>query len=1070
MPVLSRDDAAEVESRVARVFAAASPSERVAQLRALFVEVLDFAPASGQVGLDRAPRAAALPHAAERIAHLDGVHVLYVPLDTKQTTRVRKEDAANAARIIAKHLGEDILLVFTNAPANQLHFILPQFDGARPTLRRMVVERDLPRRTAVQQVSNIYWRRRDSRSIRTALNAAFDVEAVTRKFFAEYKRVFDFAMERVQGFGSSRKEQEDKKLFVQTLFNRLMFIYFLSKKGWLTFQGDSDYLNALWNDHRADDDKGENFHADRLHHLFFFGLNNLQSRDLNSKDKFMELVFGEVPFLNGGLFEQTKLDKRDGVTVPDGVIQPILTDLFDRFNFTVMESTPFDVEVAVDPEMLGKVFEELVTGRRGTGSYYTPRPVVAFMCREALKGYLEGCDTGLTEDDIARFVDERDTSGLSTVSAGKVAVALERVTAVDPACGSGAYLLGMMQELVELRTTLFNVGVTPRSLYQLKLHVIQRNLYGADIDEFAVNIAMLRMWLSLAIEYEGEKPEPLPNLDFKVVRGDSLLGPDPSPDNYGDLFRHRAQGAADELASLKAKYMDAAAGKETLKAEIERVQDELRDALADAPAPNRTPESAPVLDWRVEFAEVFDQGGFDVALANPPYIQLQKDGGKLGTLYRGAQYETFARTGDVYQLFYERGCQLLRSPHGTLAYITSNSWLKAEYGKPLRRYFSEKHEPLALLELGKDVFDSAIVDSCVLLLRKGSANGAFRAVDMDRLPDGKFPPNPNLWGRVRPDHEAPWSILSLTEHSVMDKMRTVGTPLAEWDVKINYGIKTGYNKAFIIDGETRQALIDSDPNSEDIIKPILRGRDILRYRVKWAELWFIATHNGYGNVPAIEIDDYPAVKAHLDCHYPQLAKRQDKGRTPYNLRNCAYYEDFTKEKLFWIDLTEYGRFAYYENERFCVNTAYMITGTSIKYLCAVLNSNLITWYVKNTALNSGMGVPRWVRFTVGRLPIPKTSVAEQRPFVRLVDSILDDKAARSGAYTGKQEREIDRLVYDLYGLTEEEVTAIERRLGLIHATDEKEDAALSRAIEEGLTAERVSGDAVKALLRAPDGD
>ena len=389
-------------------------------------------------------------------------------------------------------------------------------------------------------------------------------------------------MKRVEGFGTG--EEEEKKLFVQTLFNRLMFIYFLSRKGWLTFGGDKDYLNALWGDYRSNPDQ-PNFYSDRLYHLFFFGLNNPQSRDLNLKNGFMAEIFGDVPFLNGGLFEQTGLDRRTGVVVPDGVIERVLRDLFDRFNFTVMESTPFDIEVAVDPEMLGKVFEELVNGRHDTGSYYTPRPIVSFMCREALKGYLGGSDAVLAAEDIARFVDERDTRGVSLASAPKLAEALEQVTVVDPACGSGAYLLGMMQELVDLRQALFDVGVDARSLYDLKLHIIQRNLYGVDIDEFAVNIAMLRLWLSLVIEYEGDQPEPLPNLDFKVVRGDSLLGPDPSPDSYGDLFRHRAHTVAARLADLKARHMAATTDKDALRDKIKRVQDDLRDALADTPPP-----------------------------------------------------------------------------------------------------------------------------------------------------------------------------------------------------------------------------------------------------------------------------------------------------------------------------------------------------------------------------------------------------------------------------------------------------------------------------------------------------
>jgi len=260
--------------------------------------------------------------------------------------------------------------------------------------------------------------------------------------------------------------------------------------------------------------------------------------------------------------------------------------------------------------------------------------------------------------------------------------------------------------------------------------------------------------------------------------------------------------------------------------------------------------------------------------------------------------------------------------------------------------------------------------------------------------------------------------LSLIEHSVLDKMRAKGTPLKDWDVNINYGIKTGYNKTFIIDSKTKDALVAADSKSAEIIKPVLRGKDIRRFRTEASGQWLIDTHNGFGTVPAIDVNKYPAVKAHLAAHYPRLEKRQDKGKTPYNLRNCAYHEEFSKEKLFWMDLTEYGRFAYDADDTFCLNTVYMISGPSVKYLCAILNASLATWFMQATALTSGMGVTRWFSGFVETTPIRKLSVAKQRPFVRLVDRILEAKAADPDADTEPLEREIDRLVYDLYGLTE----------------------------------------------------
>ncbi len=246
-----------------------------------------------------------------------------------------------------------------------------------------------------------------------------------------------------------------------------------------------------------------------------------------------------------------------------------------------------------------------------------------------------------------------------------------------------------------------------------------------------------------------------------------------------------------------------------------------------------------------------------------------------------------------------------------------------------------------------------------------------------------------------------------------------------WDVQSNLGIKTGCNDAFIIDDVTRETLVAEDPNSAEILKPVLRGRDIQRYQAQWAGLWLIDTHNGYTDIPAVNINDYPAVKSHLDGFYPRLEKRQDKGRTPYNLRNCAYHEDFSKEKLMWMNLSDRGRFAYFEVEMYCNNAGFVMTGYPLKYLCAILNSTLITWLIKNTARTTGMGLTGWEKFIVEAIPIPNISAVEQRPFIQLVDCILAAKDADPDVDTTEQEREIDHLVYTLYGLTEEEIAAIE---------------------------------------------
>ena len=1077
MPIRNRNDAAEVQALIDGIFDAA-PDGRAAAIRELFVATLDFNPDDGRVSLDAAQGGVELPGEAAHIAHFDGVNVVYVALDAPSSGRVRKADVSEAARVIAAELGYDLLLVFTNTGADQIHLVYPDLSGPKIALRRMVVERGPHQRTAVQQVSNIYWEHQKTGSITAALGNAFDVEPVTKRFFAEYKRVFEQVEQSVTGFAAG--EDEERRLFVQTLFNRLMFVYFLQRKGWLEFRSDKEYLKALWDDYRQKRHETDNFHLSRLRNLFFAGLNNPDSRDVTAGME--ESLIGKVPFLNGGLFEQGNLDERDGVTVPDEAIEAVLTEIFDHFNFTVMESTPFDIEVAVDPEMLGKVFEELVTDRSGSGTYYTPRTVVSFMCREALKGYLDARDTGLTPDAIAEFVDEHRTDDIDIAAARMVADVLGEVTVVDPACGSGAYLLGMMQELVELQTLLFNAGVDDKSLHTLKLEIIERNLRGVDIDPFAAHIAQLRLWLSLTIEYDGPPPvPPLPNLDLGIVTGDSLLAAHLSARDQAEGGVQRAFGdQTTELQELKARYMHESAGpsKAALRAQIAEINRGLHERFGGSSAA----DAAGGVVWRSAFAEAFEArdgrtGGFDIVIANPPYHQLERDSGRLANLYRQAGYRTLVPRGDIYQLFYERGCELLKPGTGILAYITSNSWLRAEYGKSLRRFFAERHTPLRWLDLGKDVFESAIVDSGVLLLRAGreAAQDAdrdaadleqvergqgFPAVDMDRLPGASFPPPESEWGRVRLQGEAPWSILSPAEQRVMGKMLAFGTALAEWGLRINRGSTTGYNDAFIIDDATREALIAEDPRSAEIVKPILRGRDIRRYLAQWAGKWLILAKFDSHTYLA---SDYPAVYQHLLRHEQRLRNRgqvrytrsRGKGRLGGypgqhhwleldNNPTDEFLELFAKPKLFWMRMSPEGRFAYSDSEIYCNNLVFVMSGGPLKYLCAVLNSTLVTWTMQNTAVTTGMGLIEWAKFSVERIPVPRISDEEQRPFVELVDRIIEAKAADADADTDEWERAIDRLVYDLYGLTAEEDTAVERSLGLIHSSDEAADEGRPR--------------------------
>lgn len=513
-----------------------------------------------------------------------------------------------------------------------------------------------------------------------AWTRAFDVEKVTKRFFEDYRARFAEVEAAIQGIDGA----ERRRLYTQRLFNRLLFIYFIQRKGWLRFQGRADYLRALFADAEA---KGEDFLSDRLHWLFFCGFNQLKS-DRSPEDlALLAEKCGEIPYLNGGLFALAdKEDERGVVSIPNAVFKRLFETL-GRYNFTVSESTPWDIEVAVDPEMLGKVFEELVTGRHESGSYYTPRPVVSFMCKEALKGFLERGAAPKDGDErqplapeaIEALVDEYDASAISVPDAKRLIAVLEKVRVVDPACGSGAYLLGMLHELQEITRALDTRAdaATARDDYQRKLVIIENALYGVDIDPFAANIARLRLWLSLAVEYQGPEPEPLPNLDFKIEVGNSVLAPNPDiegQDDFGDEVVKQFRQA--KVVHMRARSQE--------KAEREKEVQALRDAIAHWYAGRGTD-----FDWVIDFADVFAEGGFDIVLANPPYVRKEL----IEQSHKGILRKNFspAITGqsDLYCAFYVRALQLCK-PGGMHVFVCSNSWLDVGYGVALQKFLLEK--------------------------------------------------------------------------------------------------------------------------------------------------------------------------------------------------------------------------------------------------------------------------------------------------------------------------------------------------------------------------------------------
>ena len=433
-------------------------------------------------------------------------------------------------------------------------------------------------------------------------------------------------------------------------------------------------------------------------------------------------------------------------------------------------------------------------------------------------------------------------------------------------------------------------------------------------------------------------------------------------------------------------------------------------------------------------------GGFDIVIGNPPYIQLQKDSGKLGNLYEPCNFDSFIRTGDIYCLFYEKANQLSKNA-GHVCFITSNKWMRAAYGEKLRDYFIEHTQPVQLLDMGPDVFD-ATVDTNILLLQHitSDAAAAFRAVtigiDFDKQ-TGDLSQYLSDNGRTMEvfAKSEPWAILSPAELSLKQKIEDLGKPLKDWDINIYRGIVTGCNKAFIIDEAKCEELIAQDSKSTEIIKPLLRGRDVQYYYVQSAKSYILAT--GYD----IDISTrYPAIYKHLGTIGEQiesgkirtrgkgLFNRDDQGANWWNLRACDYYAEFEKEKIAWKRIGSILRFAYSQHPMYCLDSTCIATGKNVKFLTAVLNSHVAHYQLFSLAPKTGTGDLIVSVQALQPLLVPPITKANQHLVTELenkVDKILAAKQTDSDADISDLENEIDILVYELYNLTEGEIAIVD---------------------------------------------
>lgn len=974
----------------------------------------------------------------------------------------------------------------------------------------------------------------EDESIRTALNQfeglfhapinikriidAFSVEKLNKEFFTQYKKHYvDFWKFVANPTNDYRKlfsgvtaEKQDKAIrdFSKKLLGRIVFLYFLQKKGWMGCSSKS----STWEDGKRQFmqqlfegfTNQERFHSDCLTKLFFKTLNERRDEDLFFVDGLTnELNNTRVPYLNGGLFENDTPIGIQNINFPAHYFKELL-EFLSQYNFTIDENSPDDHEVGIDPEMLGHIFENLLEDNKDKGAFYTPKEIVQYMTQESLIQYLQ---THLGEhQEIEAFIrygnkgDENDKNNFIRNNGSEIEHLLDKVKICDPAIGSGAFPMGMLHEIFRAKMSLdWTLNRAHRA--KVKRDIIQNSIYGVDLENGAVDIARLRFWLALVVD--EDIPEPLPNLDYKIVQGNSLLesfeGIDLSKIHLeegkrgdgGNLFSGILVNKLDEeekledlihdyfnlddpeLKSEKHAEIDARIIEEihlrieAHKLEFEKNAKSLRRKIKAKSASLNIAEQKlkyendskdskllrkinleldgishkeielkklyessdrPFFLWHLFFKEVFDEGGFDIVIGNPPYVQLQKMKEEANILSK-EKYETFMKTGDLYTLFYEKGLKSpeeggVLKPGGVLAYITSDKWLKADYGKKTRKFFS-KRKPLKLIALGGGIFQTATVNTNILIIRNEETNEPClnglvlkNTGDLNFLGKNDFIKLDNL-------NEDSWIIISQEEFRIKKIIEKKGSQIFNnTSVSMNYGIKTGLNEAFIISDSDKKKILEGDSKSIEIIKPILLGKNIKRYSVNWKNLWLINTHNGTSKIPRVDIEKYPFVIGHLNQFSPQLQKRYDQGATPYHLRNCAYIEEFEKKKIVWGNLATSAQFAIAEAGMYINAPSPIITPGSY-FLLGVLNSKLGDWYIRLYGVVRNGGYFEYKPMFVEKLPIPEVSKTTKKIIESLVRIVLfvnqdhitfinTDQRASDDHISQLLEEVIDGCVFELY--------------------------------------------------------
>lgn len=893
------------------------------------------------------------------------------------------------------------------------------------------------------------------------IKKAFSVEALSDDFFAAYRRQYAEFVKFLTGKeyvkkGNKWVEQktgepdvqyftsfkEDDKLvrdYIKKMMGRIVFLYFLQSKGWLA--GNLHYMHDLFYD-ASDEVKGD--FLDKVLEPMFFGLLNTKPEDRSSAP----LVNGvgvkyipnadEIPYLNGGLFQQEKIDEVESV-FPAGMFQSLF-DFFDSYNFTIDENDPNDAEVGVDPEMLGKIFENLLEDNKDKGAFYTPKEIVRYMCQESLTAYLQtGIEDADVKEHIANFVktnDVEELGGASSELAMSIDQKLVDVKICDPAIGSGAFPMGLLRELYACRKSI--EIFEEDNAADIKRHIIQNNIYGVDIEKGAVDIARLRFWLALIID--EKEPMPLPNLDFKIMQGNSLLESYKGVDL--DVTSKKLKTGKDTkktrgVLSLGFEETDVqkiiqdlvksyfSITDHTLRAQRRQQIDkyvkdyikvcaegnhEVQDAVDELEIPNDQ-----FFLWHTYFADVFEQGGFDIVIGNPPYVNVEGISVEDKKIYKDT-FTCFEKRADLFSLFLEMALTKLASASAVVTYIIPSIIHSNLSYKKLRNLFLDNKWLSEVCYTGGKVFHAPTVDTTILrFCKRGNKKIILKnAVDFENqqvssVPSDYFSLFQNLI-----------SISDQKTNDLMGKLFNHDLPRLDENFSVFQGIVTGNNPAFIFDSEA-EAL--SNGIDKELLHPLCHGRDIERYAVRSRERRILYVDS------SINLSTYPNTEKWLLTFKEELDKR-NQGKSDIIAWNSLHRPRVKSE----LDLKEKILVQNTRNEalktRICAvlddKSVYGSQGVnfiipndvhaSLRYLLGILDSTLINYLFATKFLNLAIKAEYLKQL---RIPIPSAAILKQ--LESLVSKVLELKKVNIEADITSLEYQIDFLVYHLYGLTYDEV-------------------------------------------------